>query len=82
LVLLWSTPHGINGLVLHLTRNVAGDVRAESLELAPSDIATLMLRCGPDVDLLRTKHAPCSVLVLSGLTWRLHLQRPASASSA
>ena len=54
--LLWGTEHGINGLVLHLTRDSAGDVKAESLELAPSDTQTLMLRCGPDVDLLRTKH--------------------------
>lgn len=54
-VLLWSTPHGMNGLVLQLTRDAAGDAHAESLELAPSDTETLMLRCGPDVDLLRTK---------------------------
>jgi molybdopterin/thiamine biosynthesis adenylyltransferase len=55
-VLLWGTEHGINGLVLHLTRDSAGNAQGESLELAPSDTQTLMLRCGPDVDLLATKH--------------------------
>jgi len=55
-VLLWSTPYGLNGLVLHLTLDDAGDVTAESLELAPSDTGTLMLRCGPDVDVLHSKH--------------------------
>lgn len=54
--LLWSTPHGTNGLVLYLTRGSDGGVRAESLELAPSDNHTLMLRCGPDVELLQNKH--------------------------
>ena len=54
--LLWTTPHGTNGLVLYLTRDSTGDVHAESLELAPSDTETLRLRCGPDAGLLQTKH--------------------------
>ena len=54
--LLWATEHGTNGLVLHLTRDGTGEARAESLELAPSDIETLRLRCGPDAELLRPRH--------------------------
>jgi molybdopterin/thiamine biosynthesis adenylyltransferase len=54
--LLWATEHGVNGLVLLLTRNGDSDVQAQSLELAPSGTDTLRLRCGPDAELLQAKH--------------------------
>lgn len=54
--LLWVTAHGTNGLVIYVTRDSTGDVQAEAPELAPSDTETLRLRCGPDAELLQTKH--------------------------
>ena len=54
--LLWTTDDGLNGLVLHLTRGNDGEVHAQALELAPSDTETLRLRCGPDAELLESKH--------------------------
>lgn len=51
-VLLWKTAYGMNALVLYLTRGDAGQVQASPIEFAPTDEATLRLRCGPDAELL------------------------------
>lgn len=56
--LLWETRYGgRNALVIVVSAGAEEEVRVEALELAPTDIAVLQLRAGPDVETLRGKRA-------------------------
>lgn len=52
--LVWETPHGRNSLIIRMKAD-QGALTAESLEAAPDDEATLLLRAGPDAPALRPR---------------------------
>ena len=52
--LVWETPYGRNSLFIRIKVDGRA-VSAESLEAAPADEATLLLRAGPDASALRAK---------------------------
>jgi molybdopterin/thiamine biosynthesis adenylyltransferase len=56
LALLWETRYGHrNGLVVLISPDGEGGVKAESLELAPTDVAVRKFRAGPDIEGLHSR---------------------------
>jgi molybdopterin/thiamine biosynthesis adenylyltransferase len=54
-LLVWKVADTPNALALAASRSAAGEIVVESIELAPTDQEILLLRAGPDVELLAQK---------------------------